>query len=156
MRKNYFLTIILSFITSLIFGQNIKVKSEDIKDLKIEINNLKIENQKLSNEVFQLKENLSQIQNDLKSNYYQHSQNIDRLQKSISFLGQDLNDILKGYTKTLPERYNKEKNNLGDSNNEVKKEAKSEYSGQCNATTKKGTRCSRSARSNGYCWQHGG
>ena len=30
------------------------------------------------------------------------------------------------------------------------------YSGQCKAITKKGTRCSRSARSNGYCWQHGG
>jgi hypothetical protein len=28
--------------------------------------------------------------------------------------------------------------------------------GQCNATTKKGSRCSRSARSGGYCWQHGG
>lgn len=29
-------------------------------------------------------------------------------------------------------------------------------SGQCRATTKKRTRCSRSARSGGYCWQHGG
>jgi uncharacterized coiled-coil protein SlyX len=27
---------------------------------------------------------------------------------------------------------------------------------QCSATTKKGTRCSRTARSNGKCWQHGG
>jgi hypothetical protein len=27
---------------------------------------------------------------------------------------------------------------------------------QCKAITKKGTRCSRTARSNGYCWQHGG
>lgn len=30
------------------------------------------------------------------------------------------------------------------------------YSGQCQAITKKGYRCSRRARSNGYCWQHGG
>lgn len=29
-------------------------------------------------------------------------------------------------------------------------------SGQCRATTKKGSRCSRSSRSGGYCWQHGG
>jgi hypothetical protein len=29
-------------------------------------------------------------------------------------------------------------------------------SGQCKAITKKGTRCSRNARSQGYCWQHGG
>lgn len=156
MKKVYNLLIIFLFIFSNVFGQNIKVKSEDVKDLKIEINNLKIENQKLSNEVYQLKENLSQIQNDLKNNYYQHNQNIERLQKSISFLGQDLNDILKGYTKSLPDRYNKERINSGEINSEVKKETKSEYSGQCNATTKKGTRCSRSARSNGYCWQHGG
>jgi len=27
---------------------------------------------------------------------------------------------------------------------------------QCRAITKKGTRCSRSSRSKGYCWQHGG
>lgn len=32
----------------------------------------------------------------------------------------------------------------------------SAYSGQCRAITKKGTRCSRKARSGGYCWQHGG
>ncbi len=30
------------------------------------------------------------------------------------------------------------------------------YSGRCGATTKKGTQCSRTAKSNGYCWQHGG
>ena len=28
--------------------------------------------------------------------------------------------------------------------------------GRCGATTKKGTQCSRSAKSNGFCWQHGG
>lgn len=28
--------------------------------------------------------------------------------------------------------------------------------GRCGATTKKGSQCSRSAKSNGYCWQHGG
>jgi hypothetical protein len=32
----------------------------------------------------------------------------------------------------------------------------SQSKGQCTATTKKGTRCSRTARSNGRCWQHGG
>ena len=36
------------------------------------------------------------------------------------------------------------------------KTKKVESSGQCKANTKKGTRCSRSAGSNGYCWQHGG
>ena len=33
---------------------------------------------------------------------------------------------------------------------------KPQSSSQCSATTKKGTRCSRSSRSNGLCWQHGG
>jgi hypothetical protein len=31
-----------------------------------------------------------------------------------------------------------------------------DVSTQCRAITKKGTRCTRTARSNGYCWQHGG
>ena len=30
------------------------------------------------------------------------------------------------------------------------------YTGQCQAVTKKGMQCSRKAKSNGYCWQHGG
>lgn len=33
---------------------------------------------------------------------------------------------------------------------------KTSSGGQCSATTKKGSRCSRKASSNGYCWQHGG
>lgn len=32
----------------------------------------------------------------------------------------------------------------------------SAISGQCKAITKKGTRCSRTAKPSGYCWQHGG
>lgn len=28
--------------------------------------------------------------------------------------------------------------------------------GRCHATTQKGTQCSRNAKSNGYCYQHGG
>jgi len=32
----------------------------------------------------------------------------------------------------------------------------SQSKGQCTATTKKGARCKRTARSNGRCWQHGG
>jgi outer membrane murein-binding lipoprotein Lpp len=29
-------------------------------------------------------------------------------------------------------------------------------SGRCQAITKKGTQCRRKAKSNSYCWQHGG
>ena len=30
------------------------------------------------------------------------------------------------------------------------------YSARCQAPTKEGTQCKRSAQSGGYCWQHGG
>lgn len=30
------------------------------------------------------------------------------------------------------------------------------YSSRCQAITQKGTQCKRTARSGGYCWQHGG
>lgn len=30
------------------------------------------------------------------------------------------------------------------------------YSGRCQATTKKGSQCKRTANSGSYCWQHGG
>ena len=36
----------------------------------------------------------------------------------------------------------------------VEQDAKPTLDGRCRAITKKGTRCKRSATSNGYCWQH--
>jgi FtsZ-binding cell division protein ZapB len=156
MHKVLKLFIIFLFIYCNVTGQNIKVKSDDIKDLMIEINNLKIENQKLSNEVLHLKESLSQIENNLKINYNQHTQSIEKLQKSILFLSQDLKDFLKGDSKVNVDKLNRDNINPVDKNSDFKKEPKSEYSGQCNATTKKGARCSRVAKSNGFCWQHGG
>jgi hypothetical protein len=36
------------------------------------------------------------------------------------------------------------------------KSTKNYSKGRCMAITKKGTQCSRTARSKGYCWQHGG
>lgn len=38
----------------------------------------------------------------------------------------------------------------------IKKSTSSASGGRCRATTKSGSRCSRNANSNGYCWQHGG
>jgi hypothetical protein len=35
------------------------------------------------------------------------------------------------------------------------KSASYQAADQCNVITKRGTRCSRKARSGGYCWQHG-
>jgi hypothetical protein len=53
-------------------------------------------------------------------------------------------------------------NSYGSSSSTLKPEGKyngstsSYYSARCQAITKKGTQCKRSARSGGYCWQHGG
>lgn len=41
-------------------------------------------------------------------------------------------------------------------NSSYPKPLKDMYSSKCQALTKKGTRCSRISRSNGFCWQHGG
>ena len=53
----------------------------------------------------------------------------------------------------MPDSYNN--SNKNDTKASIEdKQKKVEYGGQCKATTKKGTRCSRTAGSNGYCWQH--
>ena len=153
MKKLLFLCFCI-LLSSSLFCQTIKVKSDDIIDLKNEISSLKSENQKLNNELFQLKDAIASLDRSMRSNYLEHNSNIDRIQKSILFLGQDINDLFKGYSKNMPEKYSN--NIINDKNTDVKKESSNQYSGQCNATTKKGTRCSRAARSNGYCWQHGG
>jgi hypothetical protein len=55
-----------------------------------------------------------------------------------------------------------QKNDLKGSNQienkpiEQSKEKAVQSFGQCKAITKKGSRCSRSAKSNGFCFQHGG
>ncbi len=154
--KKLILFSLLNLLPFLIFAQNIKVKSSDITDLKIEISNLKIENQKLVNEVYQLKENFTLLEKLIKSNSIESNQkNFEKLNTAILFLGQDINNLFKGYIKNMPDKYSSTNSNLNKSSN-VKEEPTNQYSGQCNATTKKGTRCSRTAKSNGYCWQHGG
>jgi hypothetical protein len=136
------------------FSQNVKIKSDDIFELKKEVSNLKIENQKLTNEVYQLKESFTVLEKLIRSNSPEANQrNFDKLNTAILFLGQDINSLFKGYIKNMPEKYS---NSNSTNNISEKKAPVSEYSGQCNATTKKGSRCSRSAKSNGFCWQHGG
>ena len=46
------------------------------------------------------------------------------------------------------------RNKSSGANNTVKK-VNSDATGQCQGITKKGTRCSRRAGANGYCFQHG-
>jgi FtsZ-binding cell division protein ZapB len=152
--KKFIYLWLLYFIPMFGFSQNVKIKSDDIVELKNEVSNLKFENQKLTNEVYQLKESFNVLERLIR-NYSPESnqRNFDKLNTAILFLGQDINSLFKGYIKNMPEKYSNSNstNNISD-----KKAPVNEYSGQCNATTKKGSRCSRSAKSNGFCWQHGG
>lgn len=149
------LTVLILFST-INQGLSQKINSADFNELKTQIADLKLENQKLVLEISSLKQGILTLESNLKASINQQNQNSDKIQKSILFLGQDINDVLKGYSKNLPEKYNKKAEINSENNGETKTEESTKYSGQCNAITKKGSRCSRSAKSNGYCYQHGG
>ena len=100
-----------------------------------------------------INESFFQIEKTLLNNQIETINYIDRVQKSILFLGVDISSLIKGDIKNLPDSYNN--SNKNDTKASIEdKQKKVEYGGQCKATTKKGTRCSRTAGSNGYCWQH--
>jgi hypothetical protein len=149
------LTVLILFST-INQGLSQKINSADFNELKTQIADLKLENQKLVLEISSLKQGILTLESNLKASINQQNQNSDKIQKSILFLGQDINDVLKGYSKNLPEKYNKKAEINSENNGETKTVESTKYSGQCNAITKKGSRCSRSAKSNGYCYQHGG
>ena len=135
------------------YSQTTKVKNNDIITLQEQIKELKIENSLLIEKISQLNLKFSQIEKTLLNNQIETINFIDRVQKSILFLGVDISSLIKGDIKNLPDSYNN--SNKNDTKASIEdKQKKVEYGGQCKATTKKGTRCSRTAGSNGYCWQH--
>jgi len=136
-----------------LFSQTTKVKNNDIIALQEQIKELKIENSLLIEKISQLNLKFNQIEKTLLNNQIETINYIDRIQKSILFLGVDISSLIKGDIKNLPDSYNNL--NKNDTKASIEdKQKKVEYGGQCKATTKKGTRCSRTAGSNGYCWQH--
>ena len=135
------------------YSQTTKVKNNDIITLQEQIKELKIENSLLIEKISQLNLKFSQIEKTLLNNQIETINYIDRVQKSILFLGVDISSLIKGDIKNLPDSYNN--SNKNDTKASIEdKQKKVEDGGQCKATTKKGTRCSRTAGSNGYCWQH--
>ena len=147
MKKNIF-TILFLFSVIYTNAQIVKVKTESIQDLSSQINQLK-------NEIEYLKQSIINLDNNYKNIIYENNKNYDRINNAIIFLGQDINNLFKGYNKEMPNNNSKLPSKTdSQSQKPIEKEVKS--SGQCSATTQKGTRCSRSSRSNGYCWQHGG
>jgi hypothetical protein len=147
MKKNIF-TILFLFSVIYTNAQIVKVKTESIQDLSSQINQLK-------NEIEYLKQSIINLDNNYKNIIYENNKNYDRINNAIIFLGQDINNLFKGYNREMPNNNSKSPSKTDfQSQKPIEKEVKS--SGQCSATTQKGTRCSRSSRSNGYCWQHGG
>jgi predicted RNase H-like nuclease (RuvC/YqgF family) len=148
--KNYkiLITIILLSTFTNTIAQVKKVKTESIQDLSTQIIQLK-------NEVEYLKQSIINLDNNYKNIIYENNKNYDRINNAIIFLGQDINKLFKGYNNEMPSNNPKSQLNTNiQSQNTTENKVKS--SGQCSATTQKGTRCSRTSRSNGYCWQHGG
>ena len=146
---------VLSFICSFeTLAQKTDVRVE-IYDLKEDVKKLQSENQKLSA--------------DLSTSIIKYENRILDLGAKIEDLRFEMNvlkRIIEQYRNGLnstnseasPSSTSSKKSSTTEETANEKSESKPKYqsSSQCSATTKKGTRCSRSARSNGYCWQHGG
>jgi hypothetical protein len=103
----------------------------------------------------------------MNSNFSEIKNRLDLLEENNKALNLRIDNILlnikQGLTSTNPEIKSSQTNNIPQQTSVAApsvttqdKVNSSSGVGQCAATTKKGTRCSRSASSNGYCWQHGG
>lgn len=147
------------FVFSLIFSFESLAQKTDVRveiyDLKEDVKKLQSENQKLST--------------DLSTSIIKYENRILDLGAKIEDLRFEINVL-----KRILEQYRNGSNTPNSTSSTTfptspksstteepateKFESKPKYqsSSQCSATTKKGTRCSRTARSNGYCWQHGG
>lgn len=161
---NFMNNLIKAFIVfSLFLSFNTIAQKTDVRveiyDLKEEVKKLKIDNQKLST--------------DLSTTTIKYENRILDLGAKIEDLRFEFNvlkRILEQYrnvenTSNSTSKTNINSNSSPSQNSSSTEEnstekpvskPKNQSSSQCSATTKKGTRCSRSARSNGYCWQHGG
>ena len=78
--------------------------------------------------------------------------NIRQMEERITTLEQRL-DALTGQTTGSTSSINTFTSGTSGSSHSS---GSSTYSGRCQATTKKGSQCSRKAKGGGYCWQHGG
>lgn len=124
-------------------------------DMRVEISNLKAEVAKLQTEL-----SASSTKNE--NRIIDLGAKIEDLRFEINVLKRVIEQYKIGVNNSNPTANSipssSPNNSTPEDNSTEKTESKPQkqsYS-QCSATTKKGTRCSRSARSNGLCWQHGG
>lgn len=147
------------FVLSFIFSFNSKAQKTDVRveiyDLKEDVKKLQSENQKLSTD---LSTSIVKYENRI----LDLGAKIEDLRFEINVLKRILEQYRNGSNSTnstaIPTSPSSQKSSTTEEITTEKSESKPKYqsSSQCSATTKKGTRCSRTARSNGYCWQHGG
>lgn len=122
----------------------------EIYDLKEEVKKLQLENIKLSSDLISSNSKYENRILDLgvKLENLQFEFNVlKKLVEQYRNVGVNTNSTSSGTKGTTAEVNSLEKS---------ESKPKSQSSSQCSATTQKGTRCSRSSRSNGLCWQHGG
>lgn len=143
----FLLSLILSFETN---AQKTDVRVE-IFDLKEEVKKLQLENVKLSTDLIN-----SNSKNE--NRILDLGVKLENLQFEFNVLKRLLEQTRNSGVATNSTPSNSNNSSAIDGNSVEKSEAnpKNQSSSQCSATTKKGTRCSRSSRSNGLCWQHGG
>lgn len=143
----FVLSFILSFDT---FAQKTDVRVE-IFDLKEEVKKLQLENVKLSTDLINLNSKNENRILDL-------GVKLENLQFEFNILKRLIEQTRNGgvSSNSTPSSNTNSPAVNGSSVEKAESKPKNQSSSQCSATTKKGTRCSRSARSNGLCWQHGG
>lgn len=73
----------------------------------------------------------------------------NQLRERVRRLEKTIDSIIHSNTVTT-------KNSISPDQNKSRSYSTPVSVGRCQAITKKGTPCKRKARSNGYCWQHGG
>jgi hypothetical protein len=96
----------LFYLPFSLLSQTTKVKNDDIVKLREQINELKITNSLLIEKIGELNLKFSQIEKTLLNNQIETINFIDRIQKSILFLGVDISSLIKGDIKNLPDSYN--------------------------------------------------
>lgn len=130
--KSYTIFILLLFS----FG----LKAQSVSELKAKIASLETKVLVLETKVSMLEENNKAL-----------NQRIDQILLNFKSTGTGANS---GFgASNIPQNSNQITNST--TSEPVQTKPATSY-GRCGATTKKGTQCSRSAKSNGYCWQHGG
>ena len=138
--KSTILTALIAFSSLTVLGQSKEALNVEISNLKAQVQTLDQKNQELVVKTATLQKDIEFLQRQ-----------IDELkaQRIASPLPPASNTLVPAGYPTAPSTQQAPPPPLA----AVKTTGQF---GRCRATTQKGTQCSRNAKSNGYCYQHGG